>query len=164
MPSASTTATDLAAFRKRHSEGGLREGLRFLNLRTPHRYTGVFRFDGEMLLNVGMVDKWDTAVEKGLDVPLATAYCAHLRQTGAPLLVEDGSRDPRVPWMAGNPIVSYCGAVILDDRGEPWGALCHFDEQPCQAKDSDMPLIVAAAAVIREAASEVLTPPSQTGA
>lgn len=178
MPSSSTPASlgavvpatlqapslvaDLAAFRKRHAEGGLREGLRFLNARTSHRYTGVFRFDGEILRSVGMVDKWDTTVESGLDVPLATAYCAHLRQTGEPLLIEDGARDPRVPWMAGGPIASYCGALIRDGGGEPWGALCHFDEQPCEAKNSDMPLIAAAAAAFHESAVAATLPLSGT--
>lgn len=144
---------DLAAFHARLSQGGLREALRFLNARTPHRFTGVFRFDGDMLRSVALVDKWLKGVDRGEDVPLASAYCAHLQRTGQALAVADGSRDPRVPWMAGGPMASYCGAPIRDDTGEPWGALCHFDELPCESKDSDMPLIAAAAAVIHEAAA-----------
>ena len=30
---------------------GPHQGLEYLNSRTPHRYTGVFRFDGDMLRN-----------------------------------------------------------------------------------------------------------------
>lgn len=146
-------ASDLEEFRESLRVRGLRGGLWFLNARTPHRFTGVFRFDGEMLRNVALVDKWDPLVELGQDVPLASAYCAHLQREGGPLLVEDGSTDPRVPWMAKSEVVSYCGALIRDEAGEPWGALCHFDTSRCDAKTSDMPLIFAAAALIHKQAS-----------
>lgn len=141
-------ASDLAAFTIRLRSEGLRSALQFLNARTPHRYTGVFRFDGDMLRNVALIDKWDAGVRRGEDVPLAQAYCAHLHRTGEPLSVEDGSADARVPWMAKSPILSYCGAVIKDEAGQHWGALCHFDTLRCEAKNSDMPLIVAAAAIL----------------
>lgn len=139
---------DFDALARELSLGGLRGALAFLNRRTPHRYTGVFRFDGDMLRNVALVDKWDSSVLKGDDVPIATAYCAHLQRTGLPLEVEDGDADPRVPWMHGSPIVSYCGAVIKDPQGEPWGALCHFDSARCDSRASDMPLLLAAATVL----------------
>lgn len=146
-------SADLASFRDSLAKHGLRGALRHLNARTPHRFTGVFRFDGDTLRSVALVDKWDPAVLRGADAPLAQAYCAHLRETGEPLAVDDGDRDPRTPWMAGSGIPSYCGAVIRDDQGEPWGALCHFDTGRCESKNSDMPLLVAAAALIYRAAS-----------
>ena len=82
------------------------------------------------------------------DLPLASAYCAHLHQTGQPLEVHDGATDRRVPWMAQSPVVSYCGAVIRDADGQGWGALCHFDAAPCDPKTSDMPLLTQAAKLI----------------
>jgi len=145
-------AGDVDAFLASLGERGLRGALWFLNARTPHRFTGVFRFDGDMLRSVALVDKWDPNVERGQDAPLASAYCAHLSREGEPLLVENGATDPRVPWMAKSEFVSYCGAPIRDRAGEPWGALCHFDTAPCDAKASDMPLIIAAAALIHERA------------
>lgn len=141
---------DVEDFARRLAESGLRAGLSFLNKRTPHRYTGVFRFDGDMLRNVALVDKWDISVDHGNDVPLEAAYCAHLHRTGEPLDVANGAADPRVPWMKGSPVVSYCGSVIPDAAGNPWGALCHFDSAPCDTKNSDMPLIVAAAKIISD--------------
>lgn len=146
-------ASDLDAFREALSAGGLRGALAFLNARTPHRFSGIFRFDGDMLRSVALFDKWDPQVRVGTDLPVADAYCAHLRGTGENLEVADGALDPRVPWMAGSPVVSYCGALIHDRNHAPWGALCHFDTAPCQAKASDMPLLTAAAALIHGAAS-----------
>ena len=152
-----THARDLAEFARQLRDQGLRESLRYLNLRTPHRFTGVFRFDGEMLRNVTLIDKWVPGVEVGEDVPLAEAYCAHLKRTGEPLQVAHGPSDSRVPWMAGSRVVSYCGAVIDDDRGQRWGALCHFDTATCEAKNSDMPLLGAAATLIYQSASSPKT-------
>lgn len=149
---------DLEAFSECLDQQRLRAALVFLNQRTPHRYTGVFRFDGDMLRNVALVDKWDADVAEGEDVPLAAAYCAHLHQTGEPLQVADGATDPRVPWMQDSPVVSYCGAVITDAAGAPWGALCHFDTARCDAKNSDLPLIVAAARILYEEALTAAAP------
>jgi hypothetical protein len=141
-------ARDLEELEATLQERGLRGALWFLNARTPHRFTGVFRFDGEMLRSVALVDKWDPLVELGEDVPVASAYCAHLRGTGQPLEVEHGPSDARTPWMSDSAVLSYCGAPILDDKGTPWGAICHFDTSRCEAKNSDMPLLFAAAVVL----------------
>lgn len=143
-------ASDLAVFGSALRAGGLRSALLFLNGRTPHRFTGVFRFDGDMLRSVHLVDKWDPLVERGDDVPLASAYCAHLQRTGEPLDLADGRDDPRLPWMAESEVVSYCGAAITAPDGTPWGALCHFDTSRAESKDSDLPLLVAAAAQLYE--------------
>lgn len=145
--------SEIQAFEAALRERGLRGALWFLNARTPHRFTGIFRFDGEMLRSVALVDKWDPLVELGEDLPVASAYCAHLRDAGKPLEVEHGPSDAGVPWMASSPVVSYCGAPIHDESGKPWGALCHFDNARCDAKNSAMPLLIAAAAMIHRAAT-----------
>jgi len=130
-----------------HREG-LQPALRYLNLRTPHRYTGVFRFDGDMLRCVAMVDKWDSEVTGRPDVPMAEAYCAHVHRTGEAVRVDHGPTDPRFPWMASSPFLSYCGAVICDPQGRHWGALCHFDTSRCEAQSSDLPMVVEAARLL----------------
>ena len=140
--------TDLDLFQTLLESEGLRDALEMLNRRTPHRFTGVFRFDGDMLRSVELIDKWDPSVERGEDIPIEKAYCAHLKRTGEPLEVADGRADPRVPWMNDSPIVSYCGVSIEDEQGRPWGALCHFDLMPCENKDSDLPLLLAAGVLL----------------
>ena len=115
-----------------------------LNQRTPHRFTGIFRYDGEMLRNVALYDKWDAKVQHGSDLPLAEAYCSVVHETASPLIVEDGGLDARFPHLRSSPVLSYCGTLIRDEDGNKYGALCHYDVQPCQAKNSDLPLLVAA--------------------
>ena len=39
-------------------------------------------------------------------------------------------------------------SVIPGANGDPWGALCHFDTARCDSKNSDMPLIMAAAKIL----------------
>ena len=153
LSGASPEAGPLEEFERRLEQGGLVEALRFLNLRTPHRFTGVYRFDGETLRNVALVDKWLPGTQVGDDVPLARAYCSHLLGNGGSLDLGDGRTDPRTPGMQDSSVVSYCGSVILDEQEQPWGALCHFDEAYCQSRTSEVPLLVSAAKSVFGAAT-----------
>jgi hypothetical protein len=147
MENALAAASDGHALERRLDPTDLRQPLVFLNTRTPHRFTGIFRFDDAMLRCVELVDKWDSSVRRGDDVPVEKAYCAHLRTHGGELEVADGRADPRVPWMADSPVVSYCGVAIEAADGTPWGALCHFDLGRCEATTSDVALMTLAAKV-----------------
>lgn len=149
-PSVSPLASnpdDVLAFVSR-LDLGLPEALRYLNLRTPHRFTGVYRFDQDVLRNVALVDKWTPELDRGEDVPLRVTYCSRLVDNGGAMEILDGRTDARTPHMRDDPVVSYCGAVILDAQGRPWGSLCHFDMAYCEAKVSELPLLMAAAAHI----------------
>ncbi|MGE4243735.1 GAF domain-containing protein [Ramlibacter sp.] len=145
---------DLDAFESALS-GGLQSAIFHLNRLTPHRFTGVFRFDGEMLRSVALVDKWAPDVTRGDDLPIANAYCAHLHSTGQPLEVHDGASDPRTGWMRDAPFRSYSGAVIYAPDGSLWGALCHFDEKPCDEATSSLPLLLSAAGRLYPCAADV---------
>lgn len=152
QPLSEPLGTELEAFSERLCSGGLRASLEYLNHRTPHRFTGVFRFDGDMLRSVELVDKWQADVRRGDDIPIANAYCSHLHGTGEDLEVTDGATDPRTPWMASSGMRSYSGALIRDVDGAPWGTICHYDAAPCQEARSSLPLLVAAASLLHAAA------------
>ena len=47
----SNTTPDLVEFRIALSDG-VHAALRYLNSRTPHRFTGVYRYDGDVLRNM----------------------------------------------------------------------------------------------------------------
>jgi len=136
---------DIALVQHALGAGGLHAALDVLNRRTPFRFTGVYRFDGDMLRNVALFDRWAPDSSEGADAPMHEAFCAITGRLDAPLEVTDGATDPRHPWMQQNAVRSYCGTPIHDGEGQAIGTLCHFDLQPCQAISSELPLLAQAA-------------------
>jgi hypothetical protein len=143
------SAGELADVRKALEGEGVPAALRLLNARTPHRFTGVFRFDGDMLRNVFLVDRYDPVSTHGQDVPLADSYCGIVGAQLAPLEILDIQSDGRFVAKPG-PVVSYCGVMIRSEEGKPYGTLCHFDVKPCQQRSSDIPLLQEAARLVYE--------------
>lgn len=133
---------------------GLHEVLRFLNDRTPHRFTGLYRYDGDMLRNVCLFDRYSPEARRGDDVVMKDAYCSIAKEAGEHLAFADARTDGRFPHKNGSPVISYCGVVLRDPDGKPFGALCHYDTSPCQPRISDMPLLEAAGPLLVEAARE----------
>lgn len=133
-----------------HAEG-LHAALRFLNSRTPHRFTGVYRYDGEILRNVALFDQFAPDERVGDDVPMCDAYCAVVGQQQSSLEFADVHRDNGVTLRPRSAVVSYCGALIVDDDGLPFGTLCHFDTKRSEARKSDIPLLEQLAPLIFQA-------------
>lgn len=130
---------------------GLHEALRFLNSRTPHRFTGVYLFDPPMLRNLHLIDAYDPEQSKGDDALMAETYCSIVVQTRETFITADTRADPRLvghPVRAG--VLSYCGVLLRDIDGKPRGTLCHFDILPCDAPINDLPLMEAAASIVLE--------------
>lgn len=139
-------------FERTLSSSGLHAALGLLNARTTHRFTGVYRFDGDWLRNVALFDRWNPQAAGGVDAPMRETFCAILPTQGATLEVVDGSTDGRFPWMSENAVMSYCGALIRAESGDPFGTLCHFDMSRCEAASSQLfPLMEAAAPLIYRA-------------
>ena len=147
--------TDLLEFQSALESFGLGGALRFLNARTPHRYTGIYRFDGDMLRNECLFDRYDPRVAHGDDVPMEAAYCALVGESEAPLEFVDARLDGRFSPREGSPVISYCGVVIKDSGGAPFGTLCHYDTHPCQKRISDIPLLEAVAPMLLHALGAV---------
>ena len=132
----------------RLEESGLHSALALLNSRTPHRYTGAYRYDGEILRNEGLYDRFSPNAERGDDVPMPLAYCALVGQRNDSLLFADAREDPHVAWKPGSPVVSYCGALMRDESGRPYGTLCHFDALRCEPNVSELKQLEAVAPFI----------------
>ncbi len=126
---------------------GVYAALEYLNRRTPHRYTGLFRFAGDMLHNEALFDRNQPGVQQGFEAPLATTYCALVGIQQVPLYITDATQDPHVQGLVQSPTISYCGVLIRDAQGRPYGTLCHYDLQRCQERTTDVPLLEAAAAL-----------------
>lgn len=135
---------ELAQLRHALHADGLHGGLAWLNQRTPYRFTGIYRYEGDMLRNVALFDRWSPEVRQGADAPMAETFCAIVRDSGEWLEVDDAPRDERFPWMQRNAVVCYCGALLRDAAGAPFGTVCHFDVQRCQPARSEVDLLLAA--------------------
>ena len=146
-----STQQEILSLRAALRAGGLHAALGFLNARTAFRFTGLYRFDGDILRNVALYDRWSPREARGADAPMAQTFCAIVGQLHGPLEVSDGRNDRRFPWMQANAVVSYCGVPVLDADGKPVGSLCHFDLKPCQAATSELSLMVQAAELFRDA-------------
>lgn len=146
----SNTLPDLAEFRAALRDG-VHTALRYLNSRTPHRFTGVYRYDGEMLRNMALFDRFEPENQHGIDIPMADAYCANVGRNREPLEFADAKADGRFLYLPGSPVVCYSGVMISGPEGVPYGTLCHYDIRRCETRTSDIPLLKAAAPLIYEA-------------
>ncbi|MFS8068566.1 MAG: hypothetical protein ACMG6S_19575 [Byssovorax sp.] len=132
-------------------ERGLHEALRFLNSRTPHRFTGVYLFDPPMLRNLHLIDAYDPEQSKGDDALMTETYCSIVGQTRETFSTADTRVDPRLgEHPARDSVLSYCGVLLRDIEGKPRGTLCHFDLLPCDVPINELPLMEAAASIVLE--------------
>lgn len=122
------------------AQEGVAAALAYLNRRTPHRYTGLFRFEvGELRTQV-LFDCHHFARQPEQEAQLAAAYCALMRRQPAGLPHPDGPEDPS--------LLFYHSVLIHDAQGHPYGTLCHYDRQRCQPRITDQPLLEAAATLL----------------
>lgn len=138
---------ELQEFKAALETSGVHGALGYLNKRTPHRYTGIYRYDGDTLRSVAIYDRYEPDVQIGEDAPMAATYCSLLLKQQT-LEITDAAEDERVKGVVITPVVSYCGVSIKDSKGNPFGSLCHFDMKRCQQRLSDFPLLEAAAEIL----------------
>ena len=80
--------SEIAEFTALVQQHGVHAALAYLNQRTPHRYTGLFRFEGEVLRNELLVDGNQPQVQQGADVPMAVTFCSLVGQRqAAPVVI-----------------------------------------------------------------------------
>lgn len=145
MIAMANASSDLERFNAALAARGMHGALAYLNGRTPYRFTGVYRFDGDTLRNVVLYDRWEPDQKTGADAPMQETFCAIVRTQGDGLEVIDGRTDKRFPWMRENAVICYCGALVRDDQGQPFGSVCHFDLQRCEPPKSELELLRAVA-------------------
>ncbi len=138
---------EISAFTELLHQQGVHAALDYLNSRTPHRYTGLFRFDGDTLRNEVLFDRNQPSVRQGADVPMAVTYCSLVGRQQAPLEILDATTNPLASGVD-TPVISYCGVLIRDAYGRAYGTLCHYDLQRCQERTTDLPLLEAAAQLL----------------
>ncbi|HEY4559383.1 MAG TPA: hypothetical protein VIG54_01420 [Lysobacter sp.] len=122
---------------------GIVAALRVMNGRTPHRYTGIYKYTPKILRNLYLVDAFDPDVTRGGDVPNEDAYCVLLRDANR--MAFAAIQDANYPYKPASPVVSYCGVLLMRANGQPFGSLCHYDVARCQEPITQMPYLEAMA-------------------
>lgn len=144
-----TRADTLDKFERILVAQGIHEALRFLNSRTAHRFTGIYRFDAATLRNVHLLDAEDASVVTGADAPMSETYCSIVGALERPFTTDDTLRDDRLrEHPARASIRSYCGVPLRGPDDTPFGSLCHFDVVPCDVPVAELALMEAATALI----------------
>ncbi|MGH7664626.1 MAG: hypothetical protein ACRENI_10080 [Gemmatimonadaceae bacterium] len=125
-------------------EKGVHAALRFLNARTSHRFTGIYRFDPPTLRNVRLYDKENPRLDVGADAPMRETYCSIVGETRGPFATGDTRSDPRlVTHPARESVIAYCGVPLGSQ-----GTLCHFDLTPRPTCEDEIDVLQAAAPLI----------------
>ena len=142
----------LEAFETVLRDAGLHRSLGFLNLRTSHRFTGIYRFDAQVLRNVMLFDRQNPDLSLGEDAPMKETYCSIVGANVAPFFTADARLEEQLAeHPARENIISYCGVVLSTDDGRTFGTLCHFDLLPQPIHIDEIPLMEAAAPLIMRA-------------
>ena len=145
----------LTKFAKTLELRGLHEALRFLNSRASHRFTGVYQFDAPTLRNLALLDADFPALTRGDDAPLEETYCSIVGVFERPFTTEDTGRDYRLRnHPARESVRSYCGVLLRDANGKPFGTLCHFDTVPRDVPVQEVALMEAVAPLVMHALGE----------
>lgn len=130
---------------------GLHAALRYLNARTRHRFTGVYRFSHPTLRSLCLFDRENPTLNVGSDNPMAETYCSIIDETSAPFALDDSATDGRVAAHgARDRVISYCGVPLFGADGSAVGSLCHFDLRPRIVPRAEIPLMEAVAVLVFE--------------
>ncbi|MEO7157210.1 MAG: ATP-binding protein, partial [Vicinamibacterales bacterium] len=149
---AGARADTVAKFKRVLASGGVHAALRFLNSRTAHRYTGIYRFDPPTLRSLVLLDANLPTVTTDDDAPMAATYCSIVGAFERPFTTDDTSRDDRLrDHPARESIRSYCGVLLSGADGANFGTLCHFDGVPCDVPFAELALMEVVAPLLMEA-------------
>jgi GAF domain-containing protein len=147
------TGSDIAELAVRIEEiladRGVQDALGWLNARTDHRFTGVYRLDPPLLRSVRLFDRENPLLEVGSDAPMSETYCSITGAGESPFVVADALEDPALEGHpARDATRSYCGVPLRDRSGRVIGTLCHFDLGPRPVPEAEIPVMETAAALL----------------
>lgn len=130
---------------------GLQAGLEMLNQRVPHRYTVVYRFDGDAFYAVAVVDKLDEAPPELFNkVPFEDSFCQFSVGRGE-FKTSDSLQDHRLDGHVHQADVqSYVGLPLTEPAGGLYGTLCHLDFVPQPLSEGEFAFLQEAALLVAQ--------------
>ena len=124
-------------------------GLDFLNARVEHRFTGVYRLDGGVMRSMYLHDKQGEIIPEFLqDVPLVDSFCQFVLRDGGFCTANTG-QDARLNGHKYQGVMgAYYGLPLLNNAGELFGTLCHFDVPNHALPDAEFAFLQKAVQVL----------------
>lgn len=105
--------------------------LRDLNLETPYRFTGIYRFEENWVRSVWLYDRETPERQYGSDVLWDASYCRMTAANGDACEITNSTLDPRLKSHAARDTVqSYVAVLLRHPMHQTFGTLCHYDTEP----------------------------------
>jgi hypothetical protein len=128
---------------------GLFAGLASLNATSCHRFTGVYRFEGDWVKCVLLFDRNNPDLRVGENVRWRDSYCRLTAQAGDRCEIRNSLADARLEsHSARQAVQSYCAVLLYTRVGTPLGTLCQFDTQPRATPELTFNYLSAAAPAV----------------
>ncbi|WP_426390807.1 guanylate cyclase [Variovorax sp. R-27] len=136
---------DFNAFAAVLKARGARAALAYLNDGVPHRFSGVYRIDGDNLRNVLLVDKRGEIRPAFLEVvPMDASFCQFVVRDGL-FRTNNSATDARLDGLPyQGVVVSYHAVPLVDSDRVLVGTLSHFDLIERSIDDSEFELLYQA--------------------
>lgn len=124
-------------------------GLAYLNARVEHRFTGVYQLVNGEMHNVYLYDKLGEIIPEFLKaVPLEDSFCQFVLRDGL-FCTSNTALDARLNGHKYQGVLgAYYGVPLLNNAGELYGTLCHFEEANQELPDAEFAFFQKAAQVL----------------
>ena len=110
--------------------GGIMAALKYLNSRTCHRYTAIYKFQGATQRAVFLHDKLGQCGSR-FNAILASESLSRFIKVSEPFGVTNSATDEFLNEHGHRSLVtSFYGVSMSPDGSMPTGSLCHFDLKP----------------------------------
>ena len=142
--------TALLAFEAALEQEGILGAVRFLNKRVLHRFTTVYRLDGDTMRSVYVIDKeGGTGLPALHAVPVADSFCQFVIRDGS-FITPSSIKDQRLfGHKYQNVVSSYIGLPLYDDAGTLWGTFSHLDVVPRPVNNQEIEFLQSATRLLR---------------
>ena len=140
---------ELHDFEDLFSRQGTNAALKFLNQRVPHRFSAIYRLDKNDLEIVELIDKLDDAATAPLSrVPFSQSFC-EIAVRDAGVKTSNSALDKKLDGLPNQGVLlSYVGLPLMQQAGNLYGTLCHYDTIEQDISDAEFAFLQQAAALM----------------
>ena len=131
---------------------GTYAALKFLNQRVSHRFSAIYRLDKNDLEIVELIDKLDdAATAPSSRVPFLQSFCEiAIRDNG--VKTSNSALDKKLDGLPNQGVLlSYVGLPLMQQAGNLYGTLCHYDTTEQLISDDEFAFLQQATALLNRA-------------